>query len=153
MRRISTIVFVISLLSGCAGSTRGAATPPAAAPVAVSEPQPELAAPPVSRGTLERAMLLPVLDDGLGRFLQSVETEPALADGRFVGFRVTVLRGALAEGIDLTAGDVVVRVNGQSIERPEHALVVWNGLRVASELWVEYVRGAERRELRFAIVD
>jgi hypothetical protein len=32
-------------------------------------------------------------------------------------------------------------------------MAVWNSLRVASELWIEYLRGDERRELRFPIVD
>ena len=55
--------------------------------------------------------------------------------------------------LDLKPGDVVTRVNGHSIERPEQALKVWNGLRVASELFVEYERDGRARSLRWAIVD
>jgi type II secretory pathway component PulC len=96
-----------------------------------------------------------VLDAGFPRFLQKVTTEPHLHDGRFVGFRlVSFFPGDERFGdVDLKTGDTIVRVNGQPIERPEQALAVWNGLRVASQLTVEYLRADERRELRFSIRD
>ena len=106
-------------------------------------------------GQIHRVQLGVVLDAGLGRFLQGVETEPALTDGRFVGFRLLSLYpdDPRMAGVGLERGDVITRVNGQPIERPEQALRVWDGLRVASELVIEYRRGEEQRELRFAIVD
>ncbi|MEM9192913.1 MAG: hypothetical protein AAGF12_27305 [Myxococcota bacterium] len=115
------------------------------------EPPPEL----VRQGEIGRSDLTVVLDAGLGRFLQGVETEPHVDGGRFVGFRVLSFypEEPRFEGLDLEPGDVIRRVNGQSIERPEQALRVWNGLRVASELLIEYQRGEEERELRFEIVD
>ena len=96
-----------------------------------------------------------VLDGGLGRFLQGVVTEPELADGRFVGFRLVSLYpdDERMRAVDLVPGDVITSVNGQSIERPEQALRVWSSLRVASELLVDYRREGEERQLRFAIVD
>jgi hypothetical protein len=102
-----------------------------------------------------RAELLPILDAGFGRFLQGVITEPHLEGETFVGFRLTSLYpdDPRFASLDLQPGDTVVRVNASPIERPEQALAVWNGLRVASELVVEYRRGDETRELRFAIVD
>jgi type II secretory pathway component PulC len=103
---------------------------------------------------IRRGDLDAVLEAGLGRFLQRVVTEPDLRDGRFVGFRIVELRDAdLFSGIDLEPGDTIVAVNGQSIERPEQAYTVWTGLRVASGLTVLVLRGDERRELRFQIVD
>jgi S1-C subfamily serine protease len=136
------------LLSGC-----GAAPPPAtSAPIAQrAEPPP----PAIGEsGVIRRAELESTLELGLGLFLQQVSTEPDLRDGRFVGFRVVELGDpALFEGVDLAPGDTIVEVNGQPIERPEHAYTVWTGLRVASELTVIILRGDERRELRFAIVD
>ncbi len=137
----------LACMPGCGGAT-------AAAPV-VAEPEPERYEPPPVQGAIRRADLLPILDAGLGRFLQGIETEPSLADGRFVGFRLVAIypNDPRFRGIDLGPGDVVTRVNGQSVERPEQAFQVWNGLRVASQLLIEYVRGEERRELRFEIVD
>jgi len=108
-----------------------------------------------ARGTINRAALESVLEAGLGRFLQGVETEPQMEAGRFVGFRLGSLfpGDARMASIDLRVGDVVTRVNGAPIERPEQALSVWNGLRVASELRIEYQRDGAERELRFEIVD
>ncbi len=96
-----------------------------------------------------------MLERGLGRFLQGVETEPFRENGRFVGFRLVTFYpdDPGLSSLDLHAGDVVLRVNGQPIERPEQASRVWDSLRVASELVVEYRRGDEPRELRFTIVD
>jgi hypothetical protein len=109
----------------------------------------------VSTGTIAREELLPVLDGGLGRFLQHVETEPAFHKGTFVGFRIVSLfpgEPAFAS-LDLRPGDTVTRINGKPIERPEQAAAVWETLRTASNLVVEYRRNGEKHALRFAIVD
>ncbi|MBW1876149.1 MAG: serine protease [Deltaproteobacteria bacterium] len=123
------------------------------------EPKPESSLeqsyPRVSTGVISRDELLPVLDGGLGRFLQNVETEPAFHKGSFVGFRIVSLfpgEPAFAS-LDLRPGDTVTRINGKSIERPEQAAAVWEDLRTASNLVVDYRRGAEEHALRFTIVD
>ena len=111
--------------------------------------------PRVSTGAISRAALLPVLDGGLGRFLQNVETEPAFHKGTFVGFRIVSLfpgEPAFAS-LDLRPGDTVTRINGKPIERPEQAAAVWEDLRTASNLVVDYRRGGEEHALRFTIVD
>jgi hypothetical protein len=111
--------------------------------------------PRVSTGVISRDELLPVLDGGLGRFLQNVETEPAFHKGSFVGFRIVSLfpgEPAFAS-LDLRPGDTVTRINGKPIERPEQAAAVWENLRTASNLVVDYQRGGEKRALRFTIVD
>jgi S1-C subfamily serine protease len=126
-------------------------------PIAVEAPDPEPPAPEPTRpsNTIVRSELDAVLEAGLGRFLQGVETQPHVVDGRFVGFRLVSFYPdeERLSSVDLGPGDVVTRVNGQPIERPDQALSVWNGLRVASELWIEYLRGDEERELRYAIED
>ena len=102
--------------------------------------------PRVSTGAISRDELLPVLDGGLGRFLQNVETEPAFHKGSFVGFRIVSLfpgEPAFAS-LDLRPGDTVTRINGKPIERPEQAAAVWEDLRTASNLVVDYQRGGER---------
>ena len=111
--------------------------------------------PRVSTGVISRDELVPVLDGGLGRFLQNVETEPAFHKGSFVGFRIVSLfpgEPAFAS-LDLRPGDTVTRINGKSIERPEQAAAVWEDLRTASNLVVDYRRGGEQHALRFTIVD
>lgn len=161
MRRLPHLVTLAlsSLLglSGCGAASAARPAPPsvANAPAASRAPVPSLEA--AGQTTIARAQLAIVLDGGLGRFFARVQTEPARENGRFVGFRIVALESALAAndaaGVGVRAGDVVVRVNGQSIERPEQALAVWEGLRVASTLAIEYLRAGQRREARFEIVD
>jgi hypothetical protein len=123
------------------------------------EPKPESSLdqsyPRVSTGVIAREALVPVLDGGLGRFLQNVETEPAFHKGAFVGFRILSLFPGEPEfaSLDLRPGDTVTRVNGKPIERPEQAIEVWDELRTASKLVVDYSRDGEPHTLRFTIVD
>ena len=159
MRRALLILSVMSIASACGGAAPPPPAQPAGSPPPEAAPAPEARAEvppsPERSGRIARQDLVAVLDGGLGRFLGGVRTEPALEDGHFVGFRLEALfpGDARMADLDLRAGDVVTRVNGQPIERPEQALRVWNGLRVASELLIEYQRGGEHRELRFEIVD
>jgi general secretion pathway protein C len=106
-------------------------------------------------GEIRRAELDPILEAGLGRFLQGVESEPYVREGDFVGFRVLALwpDDPRFRNAGIEPGDVVTSVNGHPIERPAQALKAWQSLRVASELMVEILRDGERRTLRFAIVD
>jgi S1-C subfamily serine protease len=152
---------VLLLLFACGAKEQPPAEPASRATAgATSGAEAEAAEPPPETaiggsGQIDRGMLGAVLEAGLGRFLQGVETEPALADGRFVGFRLLSLYpdDPRMANVGLERGDVITRVNGQPIERPEQALRVWDGLRVASELVIEYRRGEAEHELRFAIVD
>jgi type II secretory pathway component PulC len=109
----------------------------------------------VRQGVIARSELVPVLNRGLGRYLQNVETEPSFHRGAFVGFRiVSLFPGELGyASLDLRPGDTVTRVNGKPIERPEQAVAVWEELRTASDLVVDYERNGEALQLRFAIVD
>ncbi len=111
--------------------------------------------PRARTGVIARADLVPVLDQGLGRFLQNVKTEPTFHKGAFAGFRILSLfpgEPAFAS-LDLRPGDTVVRINGRPIERPEQAVAVWEELRTASNLVVQYRRDGEPLSLRFRIVD
>ncbi len=128
-----------------------------APPAEESKPESRLDAayPRVSTGVISREELVPVLDGGLGRFLQNVQTEPVFHKGAFVGFRIVSLfpgEPAFAS-LDLRPGDTVTRINGRRIERPEQAAAVWEDLRTASNLVVDYRRNSEPHTLRFTIVD
>jgi len=149
--RQSQLWLSLVLFVGCGSAAPEAEEPRAEAEPAVAEEAPT--GPPRSEGTIARAELDEVLAGGFGRFLQRVATEPHLDAGRFVGFRLRELRTEIFSGVDLQPGDTLISVNGLPIERPEEALQIWNGLRVTSELTVEYLRAGERRQLRFAIAD
>lgn len=151
MVRSRVLGSLVLFLVGCGGAATPDAREPAAEASVTAEARPP--APPRSEGTIARAELDQVLAAGIGRFLQRVETEPHLDEGRFVGFRVVALRSELFEGVDLQPGDTLLSVNGMRIERPEEALQVWNALRVASELTIELLREGQRHQLRFAIAE
>jgi hypothetical protein len=153
-----------------------AAEPPSPAPpVGVPAPSPEPASapsdpsaagalpdkagwdgklPPVIDGQdIPRPVLLAVLSGGVGRFLQHVQVEPALDRGRFVGWRlVRVFDAAQAGPAGLRPGDTVLRVNGQSIERPEQFKNVWDSLATESLLILQVERGGQRSEIRHRIL-
>jgi len=150
LRALFPVTFLVGLLSLAAC---GAAAPPAERPRAERRVDPN---PPVvtSPSTIQRAALDAVLGRGLGAFLSKVAVEPDLVEGRFVGFRLTELRDSeLFAAVDIQAGDTLVAVNGQPIERPEQAFQAWSSLRVASELTLDLRRAGQPRQLRFPIVD
>ncbi len=148
------------LLVGCGGGaseSAGAAsartTPPADGDADVDKKAHEPEATPA--GTIARAKVDDAIKAGPGMFLQHVvlADDPVMVDGQFHGFRIKELRGDMWKGVDLRPGDVVTRVNGFAIERPEQAVEAFHSLSVASELRVAYDRDGAPHELRYAIVD
>jgi type II secretory pathway component PulC len=105
------------------------------------------------RSTIPRADLNHFLDGSPGAFLQQVAPEAIFKDGRFYGWKLTRFfpGDARFAAIDLRAGDVVRRVNGNTLERPEQLITVWQSLRTASFLQVDVERGTVARTLRWAI--
>lgn len=101
-------------------------------------------------GTIDRAGLIAIIDQGLGRFFGKLRVAPAMDGKRFVGFAVTGIDPAWGD-IGLRPGDILLRVNGQVIERPEQAMAAFESLRVASEVVVELTREGVPATLRFRI--
>ena len=103
--------------------------------------------------TLERADVDRFLANGPGWFIQQVDLVSANAGPHFVGFRVM----RFFEGdrrfsaVDIKPGDVVVRVNDMPIGRPEQFMKVWEDMKIAKQLTVEYIRGGSVRFLRWEI--
>lgn len=110
-------------------------------------------APSAPAGSLARAQVVEVVDQGLGQFLQRLQVEPEVEAGKFKGFRVLALHPpTFWEGVDLRPGDVVTHVNGESIELPADAFQVFEGLREASEVRVFITRNGEPKQLVYPIV-
>jgi hypothetical protein len=109
---------------------------------------------PAPPGSLWRHDVNATVDQGLGRFLQRVDVEPELSEGKFVGFRITDLHPlAWWQGVDLAPGDVVLSVNGKPIERATEAHAVFDSLKTATELRVTLLRAGKTRELTYKIVE
>lgn len=151
------LLSVAMVLGGCGSASTKAAVvhapvagPPAGAPAAPAQP-----AGPADRA-IARSAVHAVVSQGLGYFLQRVELDdrPVFADHKFHGFRIARLRDQqFWDGVDLKPGDVITRVNGFPIERPEQAQTAFDSLEVSSELRVEYDREGQARELVYAILD
>jgi type II secretory pathway component PulC len=152
MRSVVLAFGILALrLCACGGSSRPPAAPKAAPSAAVPAAAPASSAHTVVRSAIRAAVAL-----GLGAFLQHVDLDdqPARLGGKFRGFRIAALHGAeFWAGVDLKPGDVVTRINGFPIERPEQAQTAFESLQVASELRVSYDRDGEPREIVYAIVD
>ena len=113
-------------------------------------------AAPAPDHRLKRSAVHAAIAQGLGAFLQHVDLDdaPVRVSGHFRGFRIAGLRDPqFWAGVDLKPGDVVTRVNGFPIERPEQAQTAFESLEVAPELRVSYERNGEPRELVYPIVD
>lgn len=139
------------LLCACGGSS-----PPAAAPKPVETTQARTTPPGSTKSAaLRRADLQRVIAQGPGVFLQriSVEEYPVMRNGKFYGFKIAALHGSSWSGVDLKPGDVIMRVNDVTIERPEQALQVFRSLETAAELRVAYERNGQPREIRYPIAD
>jgi len=168
MFRFAPALAVFAWLTACAAEappseppapepTAGAEEPADAAPEPVAE-TPAVPAPlpeKIDAGKLARADVLAVLELGAGQFLRKLKTKPHLEGGRFIGWRLVgffdeqpAMRGEV-----LKPGDTLRRVNGQSIERPEEFLHVWNAMRSSGELVLLIRRDGRESTVRYEIVE
>jgi type II secretory pathway component PulC len=107
----------------------------------------------VNGGVIPRAALDAELSNGIGRFLQQVRTQPVVSRGRFLGWRLMTLfpsRSDISVKV-LRPGDTIVRVNGQSVERPEDFKELWDSMSKANELVLEIEREGEASTIRYSI--
>ena len=152
---VAALCFTAASSAACA---ENGLPPESAADLRMPPPEPPSAAESGPTRALRRSAVRDVVGAGLGTFLQRVDIDvdhPVFVAGKFHGFRIAGLRGdpRFWRGVDLRPGDVVVRVNGFGIERPDDAMQAFGSLEVASELKVEYEREGQPRELHFEIVD
>jgi type II secretory pathway component PulC len=117
-------------------------------------PRPE--APPgkgLRSGTIERAHLLAVLDQGPGAFLRQLEVTPRMDGNRFVGWQLVQLLDPQSplRDVDVLRDDVLLAVNGKPLTRPDQLQSVWDSLRTANEVRALVWRGDAKLELAFVI--
>jgi S1-C subfamily serine protease len=149
---VRTVLLCLGLVvAACGGGSSELRPASRAAEVPVPKP-----VPPPSRpsGKLARAEVVRFVDAGFWRFLQKVDVEPSLNDGRFRGWIIVALRPpAFWEGVDLAPGDVVTSVNDMPIERETEAFDAFQSLKTAPALHVTYVRRGAERRISYQIAD
>lgn len=154
---IAAIVW-LSTVTGCARSSeRAARAAPAMTSVesGASGGQTQ-AARDVPAPMLTRSLVEQTVSRGLGVFLSRVSLTPVVDRQRFVGFRLEAaedLEQWRAAGADLRLGDVIQRINGQPIERPEQALWTFDQLRIARGIEIVGMRGSAPFRVYSPIVD
>ncbi|MCP4603816.1 MAG: hypothetical protein GY847_25410 [Proteobacteria bacterium] len=104
-------------------------------------------------GTILRTDLNKVLADGPAAILGRVLTEPVFEKGKFVGFRITEFTHGTPEAIDIRTGDVILRINGRMVERPEVYFEIFQELKVAGEISFELLRNGEEQTITYPVVD
>jgi S1-C subfamily serine protease len=109
----------------------------------------------VKTGALRRTSLVRLIEAGLPRWMQGVEGDRALANRRFQGWLIKSLYPGdpCYREIDLRPGDVVQKVNGKSIEKPEQAFDVVESLRTAPAIVVDFLRDGKPQRFNLAIAD
>lgn len=147
-----SILFAVFLVVGCGNkAAEPPATPADMRPAAATN---NIAPDAPVSSSLKRSDVRATVKGGVGMLLQRVVVDtdaPVFRSGKFLGFRITSVPREW--GMDLKPGDVVTRVNGFSVERPESAYEALQSLEVASELRVDYERNGEPRSMRYSIVD
>jgi S1-C subfamily serine protease len=151
-------------LAGCAASTPEVAPAPVGpAPEPILSPAAATPALPpapscdmfLKPGVVKRTALVRVINAGMARWLQGVDGDRALGNHRFQGWVIKRLHPAdpCYREVDLRSGDVVQRVNGKSIEKPDQAFEVFESLRTAPAVAVEYLRDGKPRQVTLPISD
>lgn len=104
-------------------------------------------------GSIPRDVLRAELAKGIGRFFQQVRPEPVVSRGRFVGWRIATLFANRPDiqVRELKTGDIVLRVNGESVERPEDFKAVWDTLADAKQIVLEIERAGEPTSIVYTI--
>jgi S1-C subfamily serine protease len=151
----------VAMVSACATAPPPAVGPglgegPTPAPAAEPAPPPPACTAFVRPGVLRRSSLSRAVDGGLGQWLAGgVEVDRTLAQGRFQGWIVRRLYPGdpCYQEVDLRVGDVVTRINGKSVERPEQATEVFSSLRTVPSLVIDLVREGRPRTLTLTIAD
>lgn len=131
---------------GCGEATPAPATPKSSAPRAATPPPASLEPGKLARAAVDNV----VLRNGPPWILQRVPIEEVVNDGKFVGWRVMAMPSEWSH-VDLKPGDVVTKVNGMSLERPEDLWMAWTSLVVASDLRIAYERSGASREVAYHI--
>jgi general secretion pathway protein C len=88
----------------------------------------------------------------INQFMTQARIKPNFVAGRPSGFSVSEIQGgSLMEKLGLQNNDVVKRVNGQAIDKPEDVFQAYSQLQRDANIELEIERGGKREILRYEI--
>ena len=88
----------------------------------------------------------------INQFMTQARLKPNFVGGRPSGFSVSEIQpGSLMEKLGLQNNDVVKKVNGQAIDKPEDVFQAYSQLQRDSNIELEIERGGRREVLRYEI--
>ena len=146
------ITLLLGALSACAGHPLEPLDKVADAPTPISIAPEQRGNALQARPVIPRAHLNQVLAEGPGRLLQRVQLIPYRENKRFVGFQITTLfpnEGWSVPGVQI--GDVISRVNGLRVDRPEQFMHLFESLATAQQVDLELVRNGAPIRVVFPI--
>lgn len=146
MRTACLLIATVILAAGCGSATAAVGSVEETSLVPEEEKGPgEIAAPVCTEESysIPRGELNALLAKGPADLLASVQTDSHKENGRFVGFRIVSFRIDIHPCLDLREEDVVTRVNGETIERPEQYFAVFEKLKAATEVRFDILRAGE----------
>ena len=150
-RTLPIMVLALCAVVRC-GATGPALTETSLADQAQQAPPPA-PEPPRPPGTVYRDELEAAQKKGPQRFIQRLKLRPTFHDGRFDGFRVVQLDAGLMKVSEVRPGDVVKRVNGLPVERPDQFMKVWESLKGANKITFDVVRAGRAMTITYTVVD
>jgi len=108
-----------------------------------------------ARHTVQRDALLRLAERGPGWLLQRVTLEPVRRDDEFYGYRIAdaneAVQGQMAPQLEV--GDVVRRVNGVELERPDDYVEAWSRLPRTDAVEIDFMRDGEAQTARWVVVE
>jgi type II secretory pathway component PulC len=154
------LVVAFAALGGCAAPAhyeRGGGTAATAAPATGFAPSKagsiDPSPAPAEAGVIPRAALENARAAGAGVFMTRVDLSDVRDGARFIGWRVRPKPGgeALFGPGRLESEDVVVRVNGLALGKPDEFMFAWETAMAASEIRVELLRRGTTLTLSFEV--
>ena len=105
-----------------------------------------------SHPIIPRFVIEAVQAEGPGRLLQRVPVMPFRSQGKFIGYQIVDLfPGENLQTNHVLPGDVVVRVNGRRVDRPEQFMRLFQDLHTWERVEIELLRGDIRKTVVFLI--
>jgi len=94
-----------------------------------------------------------LLDKGPPYIFQVVQVEPARKDGEFRGYQIAGAKPEVREAMapQLEVGDIITRINGVAIERPEDYMKAWEKFADGEDVHIDLLRDGEKREADWVV--